>query len=103
MNKRELVEYIASYSDLDQPKAAQALEAVVMAISDALAADEQVVLTGLGTFFLRDRISRTATSTTGEEIDLRSKKIVHFRPASALDQAVSAADQTNLENIKVNF
>ncbi|MDC9725275.1 MAG: HU family DNA-binding protein [Gammaproteobacteria bacterium] len=90
MNKTELVSAIADAANLTKADAAKALEATTDSISKALAANDQVVLVGFGTFSVRDRAARTGRNPrTGEEIQIAAAKIPAFKPGKALKESVN--------------
>ncbi|MFT3873406.1 MAG: HU family DNA-binding protein [Nocardioides sp.] len=92
MNKRALVETIAAKTGLDTASAEAALEAVVGAISDALANGDKVIVPGFGTFEVRDRSARAGRNPqTGEAIQIAASKAPAFKPAAALKQAVASS------------
>ena len=67
MNKTELVEAVAGSADLSKAEAGRAVDAVVAAVTAALAGGDQVALIGFGTFSVRDRAARTGRNPqTGE-------------------------------------
>lgn len=91
MNKRSLIESIASEAGLSTAAAESALEAVVGAISAALADGDRVTIPGFGTFEVRDRSARTGRNPrTGETIEIAASKVPAFKAASALKQAVKS-------------
>jgi nucleoid DNA-binding protein len=91
MNKRALVETVASTTGLGLAAAESALDAVSGAISNALAEGDKVAIPGFGTFEVRDRSARTGRNPqTGETIQIAASKAPSFKPATALKQAVSA-------------
>ena len=88
MNKRVLIESVVAQTDLDP---ASALDAVVGAISDALADGDRVAIPGFGTFEVRDRTARTGRNPqTGEALQIAASKVPAFKPATALKQVVNA-------------
>jgi len=90
MNKRVLIETVATTAGLDIPSAESALDAVVGAISKALAEGDKVAIPGFGTFEVRDRSARTGRNPqTGEAIEIAASKAPAFKPAAALKQAVA--------------
>lgn len=92
MNKRELVEAVASDAGIEQGVAQAALDAVVGAISSALVKDDKVVIAGFGTFEVRARAARKGRNPqTGAPLDIPSSKAPAFKPAAALKQAVNGS------------
>lgn len=90
MNKRELVEAVASSTDLSAAAAERAIEAVVEAITGALAKGDKVTVPGFGTFETRSRAARTGRNPqTGETLEIAASTAAAFKPATALKQAVN--------------
>ena len=54
MNKTELISAVAAKGEFDKKAAEKSINAVIAAITDALAAGEKVQLFGFGTFEVRD-------------------------------------------------
>ncbi len=89
MNKTELVDAVAQTTDLSKVAAAKAVNAVLEAIQDALGKGETVVLTGFGTFAIRERPSRTGHNPkTGESMEIKASKSPVFKAGKTLKDAV---------------
>lgn len=92
MNKRVIVEAVASEAGVNLGVAEAAVDAVVGAISGALAQGDKVVIPGFGTFEVRERAARTGRNPqTGEALQIAASKAAAFKPASALKQAVAGS------------
>lgn len=90
MNKSELIEAIAASADLPKASAGRALDAMVDSITDALKANEQVVLVGFGTFTVKDRAARIGRNPqTGAAIQIAAAKVPGFKAGKALKDAVN--------------
>lgn len=90
MNKAQLIDTIAPRF-ASRADAARAVDAVIGAIGDALAAGESVSLTGFGTFERRHRPARTVRNPqTGESMKTKAKDVPAFRPGATLKQSVAA-------------
>ncbi|WP_275581073.1 HU family DNA-binding protein [Natronosporangium hydrolyticum] len=90
MNKRTLVETVAAKAGLTKTVAESALDAMVGAISDALADGEKVAIPGFGTFEVRDRPARIGRNPqTGETMEIAARRVPGFKPAAALKDEVS--------------
>lgn len=90
MNKSELVDKVAESADIPKAVAARALDAVINGVTDALKADDQVVLVGFGTFQVKDRAARTGRNPqTGAEIQIPAAKVPSFKAGKALKDAVN--------------
>ena len=53
MNKAELIDSVASATDMSKAEAGRALDAVLDGIAGALSSGDQVALVGFGTFLVR--------------------------------------------------
>lgn len=90
MNKSELIEAVAASADIPKATAGRAVDAVVEAVTNALKAEEQVVLVGFGTFSVKDRAARTGRNPqTGQPIEIAAAKIPSFKAGKALKDAVN--------------
>ena len=89
MNKTELVNAIAKNEGIEKKCAEKAVNAVVAAITDALAAGEKVQLVGFGTFAVKERAARTGRNPkTGETIAVAAAKAPTFAAGKTLKDAV---------------
>jgi DNA-binding protein HU-beta len=85
MNKSELIEAVASKSELSKADSARAIDGVISAITDALQADDQVSIVGFGSFLVRQRDARKGRNPkTGEQIDIKASKLPSFKAGKAL-------------------
>ena len=84
MNKTELVEAIASSTELTKTDVDKVVTALVDVVTDALAKGDKVSLKGFGNFEVRTRSERTGRNPrTGES------KAPAFKASSALKKAVN--------------
>ncbi|MBQ4339037.1 MAG: HU family DNA-binding protein [Clostridia bacterium] len=89
MNKTELVAAIAAKEGIEKKCAEKAVNAVVAAITDALANGEKVQLVGFGTFEVRERAEKAARNPkTGEAITVPATKIPAFKAGQGLKNLV---------------
>ncbi len=90
MNKTELIEKIATGSELSKADAKKALDATVAAIKDALVAGDKISLVGFGTFSVNERPAREGINpATKEKIQIAAKKVIKFKPGTELNDAVN--------------
>ena len=90
MNKSELVEKIAAGAGLSKADAKKALEATVVAIKDALIANDKIALVGFGTFSVGERPAREGINpATKEKITIAAKKIAKFKAGAELADALN--------------
>jgi len=89
MNKAELLEAIAAKGDMTKKDADIALNAVIEALKDALAAGEKVQLVGFGTFGVKEKAASTGRNPqTGETIEIPARKVPTFAAGKALKDAI---------------
>ena len=90
MNKKELIEWVARDTGLSKTDAGLAVDAVFHRIGKALAAGNDAMFVGFGTFKVVDVAERTGRNPqTGEPIVTPAKKKPKFVPGSALKEAVN--------------
>ena len=90
MNKAELIDSIATSTELPKAAAGRALEAMIEAIAGALQKGDSVALVGFGTFTVKERAARTGRNPqTGEPISIAAAKVPSFKPGKALKEAVN--------------
>ena len=90
LNKAELVQSVVETSGLAKADAERAVEAVVAAITTAVAGGDKVVIPGLGTFEPRDRAAREGRNPqSGETIQIAATTVPGFKPATAFKNAVA--------------
>jgi len=89
MNKAELIDAVASSTDMSKAEAGRAVDAVLGSITDSLAAGTKVSIGGFGNFEVRDRSARMGRNPqTGETIHISATKVPAFKAAKALKVAV---------------
>ncbi|QSX24197.1 HU family DNA-binding protein [Priestia megaterium] len=89
MKKAELIEAVASKSELTKQDAKKAVEALFETISTTLVKGEKVQLVGFGTFEVRERAERTGRNPqTGEEMMIPATKVPAFKAGKELKEAV---------------
>jgi DNA-binding protein HU-beta len=85
MNKSELVKAVAAKSGMTQTQASDALDATIDVITDALKKDDQVAITGFGTFVAKHRPARDGRNPrTGETVKIAAKTSAAWKPSAAL-------------------
>ena len=89
MNKTELIQHIANTNEMTVKNAAAAVDAVLGAITEALAAKESVNIVGFGSFEVKKRAARQGRNPkTKEVIKIPDSMVPAFRPGKALKDAV---------------
>lgn len=92
MTKHELISKVSEKTGLSKKASALAVDAVLDAIAEALAAGEKVHLIGFGTFEVRERAARIARNPqTGEPVEVPATKVPVFKAGKGLKDACKAA------------
>jgi DNA-binding protein HU-beta len=90
MNKNDLVEAVSERTGLARSDAAQAIEAVLAAVTDALRAGDAVTLSGFGSFVAKTRAARTGRNPrTGEAIAIPASRAPAFKAGKGLKDALN--------------
>ena len=90
MNKNELVDAVATATDLSKADAARAVEAVFDSITRSLKKGHEVRLVGFGTFNVRKRAaSKGRNPRTGEEIKIPPSRYPKFKAGKGLKDALN--------------
>jgi DNA-binding protein HU-beta len=88
MTKQDLVNKVAE-SGITKKQAGAAVEAVVEAIKEALAAGDKVNLVGFGSFSIRERAAREGRNPrTGKKLNISAKKVPVFKAGKELKESV---------------
>ena len=93
MNKVELIESLASRTNLSKADAGRAVDALFTAdgvIASELSGGGRVQITGFGTFQVRDRAARTGRDPrTGQPIAIKAAKVPSFKAGQGLKDALN--------------
>lgn len=90
MNKEELVQAVASKTNMPKNASLEAVDAVFAAIEESLISHEDVTIAGFGKFAAKYQKARDARNpSTGEPISLPARFAVKFSPSSVLKSAVA--------------
>lgn len=90
MTKTELIDQVAEKSGLTKKDSGKAVDAVVAAMTQALAQGDKVQLVGFGSFEVREREARTGRNPqTGASIKIAARKVPVFKAGKALKDAVA--------------
>ncbi len=89
MTKADLVSTVAKKASLTNKAAKDAVNSVFDSIESALKKGEKVVLTGFGTFSVRNRKARPGRNPrTGQTIQISARKTPGFTAGKSLKKAV---------------
>lgn len=90
MNKSELIDAIAAEAELSKAAAGRALDAVVNAITRAVADGDGVTLVGFGAFKASKRAARTGKNPkTGAAIKIPATTVPKFTAGAGFKAAVA--------------
>jgi len=90
MNKASLIEKLAEKSSLSKKQAESMLESLVSIIISELQADNEVTITGFGTFLARTRHARGGVNpqNPSERIQIPEVKVAKFKTGKTLKDAL---------------
>jgi DNA-binding protein HU-beta len=89
VTKSEFVDQVSAKSGLAKKEAADAVDAVLAVIEEALASGNEVTLTGFGKFHVAERGARQGVNPrTGEPLQIPAARVPRFTAGSALKKAV---------------
>jgi len=89
MNKKELAAALAEAKQTTKKDAAEIIDSVIDIMSNTLSNGEDVELYGFGKFKLSSRKAYTARNPqTGAPIEVPEKRVVTFKAAKSLKEAV---------------
>lgn len=89
MNKQSLVEWVQGKLGGTKVQAEEVVGGMFDAMVATLKKGGEVSIAGFGIFVIKSRAARTARNPkTGEMVKVAAKKVVKFRPAKALKEAV---------------
>lgn len=91
LTKAEMAESLFNELGLNKREARELVDTFFEDMRNALAAGEQIKLSGFGNFDLRDKNQRPGRNPkTGEEIPITARRVVTFRPGQKLKARVEA-------------
>lgn len=102
LTKADLGDAIYAMLPLDKQKAADIVEDYIEIIKDALAADGKVMLSGFGSYEVKQKAARKGRNPqTGETITLRPRKVIKFKPSQILRRAINGQiTQEELDSVE---
>ena len=90
MNRKELVDALASKTDCTKACADRTLAALIEVITATLKKGDKIALVGFGTFEVRKRAARIGRNpATGAELKIKASKAPAFKAGAALKAAVN--------------
>ena len=93
MTKQQLIEKVASKTELTKSDVEAAVDSVLEVIAEALRSNERVDIRGFGSFVVKDRKERQGRNPrTGETITIAAKRDASFKPGKELTEKLVQAD-----------
>lgn len=90
MNRKELIDALATKTGSTKIAAEQNIAALIEVIGETLAKGDSIALVGFGTFEVRERAARTGRNPkTGAELKIAASKVPAFKPGATLKSAVN--------------
>ena len=90
ITKAHLVESIHNQLGLPQNKSVQALESILEIIKKTLVNGEDVMITGFGKFYVKEKRERRGRNPqTGEDLMLGSRRVVGFKCSGKLRDRIN--------------
>jgi DNA-binding protein HU-beta len=95
MNKSDLVEALATKTNVSKVAAAQSIEALVAIITTTVAKGDDVALVGFGTFKPAKRVARLGKNPkTGETLKIAATTVPKFTAGATFKAAVAGKKAT---------
>lgn len=92
MNRKELIDALASKTDCTKACADRTLAALIEVITATLKKGDNVALVGFGTFEVRKRAARNGRNpATGAALKIKASKAPAFKAGATLKAAVNGA------------
>jgi DNA-binding protein HU-beta len=89
MNKAAIVDAVHEQMGSSKADAERVVDVMINSIVDSLKRGEEVSISGLGIFSVKERAARTARNPrTGEPVQVPAMKVPKFRAGKALKDAV---------------
>lgn len=89
MNKSELVGRVAELTETSNAVASRAVDAFIGAVTETLKKGDTVVVTGFGTFSVKNRPARMGRNPqTNQPMKINASKAPAFKPGKVLKDAI---------------
>lgn len=93
LTRADLAETLNRNIGLSRSESAQMVESILDHLADALAAGENVKISGFGTFVLRDKSQRIGRNPkTGIEVPIKPRRVLTFRASQSMRDRIADAD-----------
>jgi nucleoid DNA-binding protein len=89
VNKTKFIERIAEEADVPKSEAQRYFEAVENVITSTLKEDQEVQITGFGTFYAREQKAREGVNPQiGEKMHIAARKVPAFSAGNGLKESI---------------
>jgi len=93
MTKQEIVAMVYEKLGFSKRESSDIVEHFFKIIKDSLAKGENVKISGLGNFVVRDKKARKGRNPqTGEEIEIAPRRVLNFRLSQVLKEEINGND-----------
>lgn len=93
LTRADLAESLNRTIGLSRSESAQMVESILDHLSEALAAGENVKISGFGTFVLRDKSQRIGRNPkTGIEVPIEPRRVLTFRASQSMRDRIADAN-----------
>jgi DNA-binding protein HU-beta len=90
MNRKELIDALASKTDSTKADAERSIAAIIDIVTATLKKGDSISLVGFGSFEVRKRAARTGRNPkTGAELKIKASKVPAFKAGATLKDAVN--------------
>jgi DNA-binding protein HU-beta len=90
MNRKELIEALASKTDSTKADADRSIAAIIEIVTATLKKGDSISLVGFGSFEVRKRAARTGRNPkTGAQLKIKASKVPAFKAGATLKAAVN--------------
>jgi len=85
MNKSDLINKVSLQTGVSKAETKKIIHVIFASMAEALSSGDNITLVGFGSFRLVERAARKGRHPqTGEEIFIKAKKVIKFRPGKNL-------------------
>jgi DNA-binding protein HU-beta len=89
MNKSQIIESISLKAEISKKDAHKALDAFLLTVTNSLKINEEVAITGFGSFKVSHRAARVGKNPkTGEVLQIAASKVPTFKAGKSLKEAI---------------
>ncbi len=91
VSKADIVQAVMDKTEFTKRHSAELVETVLEIMKRAMAAGEDVMISGFGKFSVKDKRERRGRNpATGEDMTLRARRVVAFRCSGKLREKINA-------------